>query len=958
MYTLHVVSHTHWDREWYLTFQQFRFRLVDLVERLSKILEQDPEYRHFMLDGQTVMLQDILDVRPELEDPLRRLIGVGRIIIGPWFVLPDEFLVSPESLVRNLLLGDRICREWGTKMELGYVPDPFGHISQLPQLLRGFGIDTALFARGAGDQPLEFRWAAPDGSEVLVCYLRDHYDNTALLPTDGEEVADMFARARDSLAPHAATTHLLMMQGTDHLQPRADLSDLIAAADSQLPDRVTHSNLPAYVKAVREELGPSGIAGLPLQTGEMRDPSRANILPGVLSTRMWIKQRNHTCEMLLERWAEPFGAVSELVADELTSTNSDRPSITPFAVHTRRAWKYLLENHPHDSICGCSVDQVHREMRTRFDWCEQLGEEVVGAALQSLAAEVTTGTDCTAALVVFNPSSAYQSGLVRAAVTPPVDPQQVALLNPAGKAVGFRIREYKFQSETEMTFDRGTMAQILDQAEASGGVVWGEWSVRGLRVQASEGTAQVTASVTRGISPGAALPEERTAQLKDLLEDESVQEYQVRILEGEALEVEFVAHNMPPLGYATYRFVKRERTNSIDGQERTPETDSTDGLDIENKYLRVEVDPTTGLFTVTDKVTGLALPESHRLVDGGDRGDEYNYCQPEQDWLVDSPAEVLAVDRKVDPTGQSLTVRMSYCIPEGLDSADRLSRSRQKVDIPICVRVTLLPGLRRVDLETTVDNRARDHRLRVHFPIPFAVDEADASGHWDVIQFPAGVPEKTEEWFEQPQPTRPQRGWVSVSDGQRGVTIANRGLPEVELVRSERGAEIALTLMRCVGWLSRDDLHCRRGNAGPMLEVPEAQCKDRYTFRYAIIPHSGDYRSALALAEGFQTDLRAVSIGPQREVLPSELSFVSVEPEILRISAVKTPEDGQGLILRVWNSGPEPVEGRIRLWRRFSRAVVTDMAEREGNGAELARDTDVVNLSVQGREVVTVRLAF
>ncbi len=175
MYTLHVVPHTHWDREWYFPFQTFRFRLVRLAETLLEILEAQPDYRAFTLDGQAVILEDVADVRPDLAERLRRHIREGRILVGPWFILPDEFLVSPEALVRNLLLGDCICRAWGGKMDLGYLPDTFGHIAQLPQLLRGFGIETVMFARGGGDAPTEFRWAAPDGSEVLACHLRDHY---------------------------------------------------------------------------------------------------------------------------------------------------------------------------------------------------------------------------------------------------------------------------------------------------------------------------------------------------------------------------------------------------------------------------------------------------------------------------------------------------------------------------------------------------------------------------------------------------------------------------------------------------------------------------------------------------------------------------------------------------------------------------------------------------------------
>ncbi|RME38517.1 MAG: hypothetical protein D6793_02600 [Thermoflexia bacterium] len=294
-YTLHIVSHTHWDREWYRTYQQFRFRLVHLVEELLNLMDRDPAYRFFLLEGQTVVLEDVVDVRPDLAERLRERIREGRLLIGPWFVSPDEFLVSPEALVRNQLWGDRIARAWSAKMAVGYVPDTFGHISQLPQILQGFGMKTAVIWRSVGDAPTEFRWAAPDGIEALVCYLRDSYSNAAHLPADEEGFLRALAAARDSLAPHATTSHLLLMQGTDHMFPRSDLSRLLTIADQRLPDRVVHSSLPAYMDAARAELGEEGLCRLPLRTGEMRDPSRAHLLPGVLSTRMWIKPTFRIC---------------------------------------------------------------------------------------------------------------------------------------------------------------------------------------------------------------------------------------------------------------------------------------------------------------------------------------------------------------------------------------------------------------------------------------------------------------------------------------------------------------------------------------------------------------------------------------------------------------------------------------------------------------------------------------
>jgi alpha-mannosidase len=123
MLTIHLVSHTHWDREWYLTHEQFRFRLVALVDRLLDLLDANPDYKHFHLDGQTIVLEDYLEIRPEQEPRLRKAIEEGRILIGPWYVMPDEFLVSGEALVRNLLRGHRISREFGTPMPVGYLPD-------------------------------------------------------------------------------------------------------------------------------------------------------------------------------------------------------------------------------------------------------------------------------------------------------------------------------------------------------------------------------------------------------------------------------------------------------------------------------------------------------------------------------------------------------------------------------------------------------------------------------------------------------------------------------------------------------------------------------------------------------------------------------------------------------------------------------------------------------------------
>ena len=172
-----VVSHSHWDREWYLPFEVFRHRLVRMATSLMELLEGKEEYRHFMMDGQTVLLEDIVELRPDLEERMSGHIRAGRISIGPWYVLQDEFLVGGESVARNMLLGQQVGRRFGTPMQVGYIPDAFGHISQIPRILRGFGIDNAVLWRGVGDQAqnTELKWKSPAGAEVLCLWLKWNY---------------------------------------------------------------------------------------------------------------------------------------------------------------------------------------------------------------------------------------------------------------------------------------------------------------------------------------------------------------------------------------------------------------------------------------------------------------------------------------------------------------------------------------------------------------------------------------------------------------------------------------------------------------------------------------------------------------------------------------------------------------------------------------------------------------
>ncbi len=377
MRTLHVVSHTHWDREWFLPFQQFRLRLVDLIDHLLNLMDSDPEFRYFNLDAQTIVLEDYLQIKPENRERLENYIREGRITVGPWYELNDEFLTSGEATVRSLLEGHRIADEFGACMKIGYLPDQFGNISQMPQILRGFGIDNAIVGRGyhlGGQRKMEFWWEAPDGSRVLTSLMAFWYNNAQRFPADPEQALQYTRQIRDRMTAASKSSHLLLMNGVDHLEPQYDLSPILKTLQKTLAeehDTIIHSTLPAYIGSLQKEVEEKSLK-LDVHHGELREDRGGSCLAGTLSTRIYLKQANDLCQTLLEKYAEPLSVLAVMAGAEYP-----RGAL-------RYAWRLLMSNHPHDSICGCSGDQVHREMVPRFEQVEQVAGAVIDRSLDAL----------------------------------------------------------------------------------------------------------------------------------------------------------------------------------------------------------------------------------------------------------------------------------------------------------------------------------------------------------------------------------------------------------------------------------------------------------------------------------------------------------------------------------------------------------------------------------------------
>ena len=930
MKTINLVSHTHWDREWYLTFQLFRLRLVHTLDRLLALLDSDPFYRHFMLDGQTIILEDYLQIRPEETGHIKTLIQSGRLVIGPWYVLADEFLVSPEATIRNLMEGLSTCAQFGGRMTIGYIPDPFGQIGQMPQILRGFGIENACFWRGLSDEPCELWWQSPDGSRVLTAYLCESYSNAANLPDDDPAAFTAeVKRLAEVLEPFSKTDHLLLMHGTDHAEPALNTSTNVEYANAHLGDyRIDHSTLSIYFQSISKQL--ANDVNLPIVVGEQRCCKRMPVLPGVLSTRMWIKQSNQTCENLLERWVEPFSAWAYL-------TSPQDPKTTPYIANSRtlirEIWRLLMQCHPHDSICGCSVDQVHEEMRPRFDQVGQVGEAITQQSLAILANAADTRFPPSSSngilpnvITIFNSSSTLRSDRVSLQFDLPASICNVQILDETGQVIPHQFEGDAGQELLNTSFGRreflSAMSMIVN-GRISGLVV------KDLTMTLDNTSVLIEAVMASSGEPNLEIWQSSRKKMDDYLNNPIVATFKVHARTAASGALTFVAPNVPGCGYRTFwareaqpstgtspapgpfalvlQQLKQRLEALVDTSgfaslawRTTARLQGSQAFQIENEFFTVQADPLDGTFSLVDKRSSLTFSGLNRFVDGGDCGDEYNFCPPVQDNLI-SP-EVYAIRVIKGPVQQIIEMDLKLYLPSAI-SSDRKSRLADRVTLPITTRAVLTRGVPRLEFQTTVENQAADHRLRVHFPAPFGASQAHFGGHFEVVQRPLGSPHFDHTWVEQPRREVPQRLFSTLSNGMHGFTLASRGLPEMEArPAGDRASEFCLTLLRCVGWLSRDDFVTRKGHAGPFLPTPGAQMAGRFSFDYAVIPHQGGWQNGYLQAEAFDLPLRASLTALHNGPAPRSASLVEVHGQF-SLSAIKQAADGSGLIVRGYRWG-------------------------------------------------------
>jgi mannosylglycerate hydrolase len=889
-YTFYVIPHTHWDREWYATFQQFRVRLVHVLDALLDLMERDPSYLHFNLDGQTVVLQDYLEIRPEKRELLQKLIHDSRLGVGPWYVLPDEFLVSGEALVRNLLLGYRIASEFGHVQKVGYIPDTFGHISQLPQILQGFGIPYAMNFRGLdeGDLKSELWWESPDGSRVLLRHLPTEmgYANASSLAEDiPTAAADLTALARYETR-RAASSVLLGLNGVDHLPARQDLPAILAEANQASGGEFTfrQESLEKYFAALS-----SALKGHQLQTvfGELRDanrtPGRDNrLLPHILSSRIYLKQQNERAQNLLEQWAEPWSTLAWLEGEEYPGA------------FLWKAWEWLLQDHPHDSIGGCSIDPVHAQMETRFAWASEIAEEITSERFELLTRRIDLSglKEDEAALVVFNNLPWPRNG----GITVDIDLwdfflQQVALQRWTTSS---NNKDLPSDADAPEIFRRRVHQQWYDDASFLPNP-----SFRGLSI--------------RSLDSGEILPVQvesidRGYVLRPLVSGPASER------RGARVRVSFEAV-LPAYGYQVYAVSPSEKPN------KSVTINHPHNL-LENELLRVVI-TSNGTFSIEDKKTGQVYHDLGYFEDGGDSGDGYNYSYPQEDRVENTLGCTTSISRLASgPAIQRARIDYAWSLPEGLDG-QRRKRAVAKIQCPLSVTLTLAQKSPRLNLEVSFDNNARDHRLRMVFPSDVNTDASHSSAQFDVVRHLVRVPPVPySAWVEDAPTTFPQQDWVDLSDGERGFCVISRGLPEYEVLDTER-REVAVTLLRAVGYLGAGfELQTASIGAGPNIATPEAQIQRKLTYSLALLPHHGNWDEAEVWREAqeFNNPPRAYSTGMVKNrpaVVGSPASscrsMFSIEGKNVVLSALKKTDEGEALIVRLYNPSGVSTQAIIQL---------------------------------------------
>ena len=793
-----VVTHTHWDREWYTTFEVYRQRLSILLNQLVSIFNTEDRFEHFHLDGQTVVLEDFVE-NDGMKEEFFKLMRRGKIAVGPWYVLPDEFLISGESFIRNYLYSQEIAKRFGVPLsKVAYLPDMFGHNAYTPTILKGLGMEWAVVWRGVDDvKGTSFIWSSPTGESIDTVYLVHGYSNAAHWGWDEERFKSQLRSEAKMLNDIDSENEPLLMNGTDHEIPRPDVGRILKEISNEEMEFV-HASLEEYVsqlKKPKERL-----------IGELRSPKRAPILKGVLSARIWEKLMQYEAERLYLHYVEPLFATAKLNGIDLPLES------------LWYGWKLILQCHPHDSLCGCSVDEVHKNVQDRLTRAINHGKAVLVRTLLEVCGK-------------------------------PVDKMGITLFNPAESA-------YDGVIELNVRLPEGEWRLVSQDGEPIDCVLF---------------------------------PTEDVQQDLNMLIDFYSHRSTIDVFKDQGRWYKcFLKTPVEGLSFKRLSFVPGER-------QEVGTFESIFAVQ-QNGTLRV-------------KHGGKLLENLCYVEDVEDVGDEYNHSYACKE-KYDSKNCTAEIETLIDSSFlKRIEAHFSLEVPAQI-APDRKSRSKQTASIPFRFVYTFHRDMKRVDVDVFFNNTAKDHRLSVVFPLE-GLSELITDGYFGPVKRSIQKFEGDySSWSELPENQFPTYWFVSVP--QYRMMIVPKGLREIFV--DENG--LHLTILRSVGWLSRNDLITRPGHAGPGFETPGAQGLGVHRVSFSVVLHD-EYD-----IEHIYKTVRKCVISPLAfQARFERIPKIDIKIERGFLSAFK-PTD-EGVILRLFcPGGSEPSMKTDR------QAIEVDFAEK------------------------------
>lgn len=921
--TGHIISHTHWDREWRVPEWNSRWRLKVMMDKLLNKLEGNPDFI-FLFDGQVVGVQDYLEICPDKRKQVEKFIKNGQLQIGPWYNLPDLYPVCGEALVRNLLVGISEANKMGRCLNIAYTTFGWGQTAQLPQIFKGFGIEQVVCGKNVSKERApnsEFIWKSPDGTEVFATRLgvekRANFFFSTLMPAIyGQNYGDNETRVRwgkDGWFFHSADSnadseitfipeetfhpemveqgiedawetckdslvqeHLFMGNGCDSTAPNDIVEKIIDFVNNNSEEKeLKYSSLETYLKHVQQAIKDKNIE-LKTVKGELRDGPVHAVSANALATRMPLKVLNRKAQDLLIRYAEPFAVLAEQLGAEYPRQ------------FLEKAWRFLLLAHSHDAINGVTLDKTAEDTAYKLNQIIEIGQVVTDMAASEILKKVnlTAFDNEEILLAVFNPTPRPQNQIINAAIDVP-----------------------------ENKRCRGLKAFDVDNKE--------------LPVQ-NIGHSNHAAPVC--VQNSRALPFycDRHAVY---LSTGKIPAYGYKIIK---IKPDDLYNDKLKFWHGTY-----EQGSQV-----------TEPFTMENEYLKVSINA-DGTYNIQSKTTNKSYEGLGYYEDGGDVGDYWQRVKPQYDKVIYSKGKPADIYLKEDgPLVTTYVCDITINVPSHAEYLPKFATKRADShgQIKISTELTLKADSKMLEVKVTVDNQAKDHRLRVALPTYIDTDVSSAMGHFNVDTREIGR-EYIDGKRDDEMGTLPMQNFLDLSDGKNGLAIINKDLIEYE-ISEDKSRTAYLTLLRCM-----EVNICTEGRCGTIeTGATGPQCLGENTFHYALFPHKGNWAESELYnkTENYLFQPRAYQISKHTNgTLPDKLSLFSIESSQVQVSCIKKSHNDEGFVVRLYNPTNNKVTTNIKFAKMPQEVYITNLKEEIINKINIPEHGDI-EIELGSNKIITL----